>query len=65
MDFKRYALRVRKDVERMENMLFDVAKEYMVRPPQRDIHETHLPQPSIEIRIHDLLGVPPPRKSYP
>ena len=38
MGFKRHALRVRKDGERMENTLFDVAKEYMVRLPQPDIH---------------------------
>jgi len=40
MGFKRYALRVRKDVERMENMLFDVAKEYIVSFPQPEMHGT-------------------------
>lgn len=40
MGFKRYALRVRKDVEGMRNMLFDVAKGYIVSLPQPDIHET-------------------------
>jgi len=40
MGFKRHALRVCKDVERMENMLFDVAKEYIVSLPQPDIHGT-------------------------
>ena len=39
MDFKRYALRVRKDVERMENMLFNLAKEFIVSLPQHDIHK--------------------------
>jgi hypothetical protein len=40
MAFKRHALRVRKDVEGMRKMLFDVAKEYIVSLPQPDIHET-------------------------
>ena len=40
MGFKRHALKVRKDGERMENMLFDVAKEYIVSLSQRDIHHS-------------------------
>jgi len=40
MGFKRYALRVRKDVQGMRNALFDLAKEYIVSLPQRDIYET-------------------------
>ena len=30
MGFKRHALGVRKDLEKMKNMLFDVAKKYIV-----------------------------------
>jgi hypothetical protein len=61
MGFKRYALRVRKDVEEMENMLFDVAKKYMVSFPQNDMtFMGRLPHPSIEIRFYDLLGRTPP-----
>ena len=40
MGFKRYALRVRKDVEEMENMLFDLAKGYIVSFSHPDIYET-------------------------
>ena len=40
MAFKRHALRVRKDVEGMRKMLFDVAKKNIVSLPQLDIHET-------------------------
>ena len=38
MAFKRHALKARKDVEEMENMLFDVAKSHMVGLAQCDIH---------------------------
>ena len=40
MAFKRHALRVRKDLEEMRNMLFDMATKYIVSLPQPDIHET-------------------------
>ena len=63
MAFKRHALKVRKDVEKMKNMFFDVAKEYMVSLAQCDIHET-LSLSSVEIRFHNLLGRTLPRKSY-
>jgi hypothetical protein len=38
MAFKRHALRVRRDVEGMKNMLFDVAMKYRVSLPHPDIH---------------------------
>ena len=60
MAFKRHALRVRKDVEKMENMLFDAAKEHMVSLAQCDIHET-LPLFSLEFRFYDLLDRTHPR----
>ena len=63
MAFKRHALRVRKDTEKMENMLYDVAKENIVSLAQCDIHET-FSLSSVEIRFYDLLGRTSPRKSY-
>ena len=39
MGFKRHALRLCKDAERMENMLFDLAKEYIVSLTHPDMHE--------------------------
>ena len=39
MAFKRYALRVRKDLEGMRNTLFDVAKKNIVSLPHPDIHQ--------------------------
>ena len=63
MAFKRHALKVRKDVEKMESMFLDVAKEHMVSLAQYDIHET-ISLSSVEIRFYDLLGRTPPRKSY-
>jgi len=63
MGFKRHAHRVCKDVETMENVLFDVAEEQMVSLAQYDIHEMFSSSP-VEIRFHDLLDRTPPRKSY-
>ena len=63
MAFKRHALRARKDVEEMENMLFDVAKEHMVGLAQSDIYEMFSLSP-VEIRFDDFLGRTPPRKSH-
>ena len=62
MALKRHALRVHKDIDEMENMLLDEAKENMVSLA-RDIHET-LSWSSVEIRFHDLLTRSPPRKSH-
>ena len=62
MAFKRHALKVRKDVEKMENMFFDVAKEHMVSLAQCDIHET-FSLSSVEIRFYDFLYRTFPRKS--
>jgi len=40
MAFKRHALRVRKGIEGMRKVLFDVAKKNIVSLPQLDIHES-------------------------
>ena len=44
-----------KMLKKMENMLFDLAKEFIVS----------LPHPSIEIRFHDLPSRTPPFKVIP
>ena len=59
MAFKRHALRVRKDGEKMENMFFDVAKEHMVSLAQCDVNETFFLS-LVEIRLYDLFGRTPP-----
>jgi len=50
---------VRKDAERMKNMLFDLAKEYIVSLTQPDIYGTSSSY-SIEVRFYDFLGHMPP-----